>query len=56
MIAARTPGRDRDSDQFHDLTEDDLDAFCRAEIDMHQLAGPGTFWGWERWGARGVSR
>lgn len=49
VIAARTPGRDRDSDQFQDLTEDDLDAFRRAEIDMHQVAGLGTFWGWERW-------
>lgn len=49
VIAARTPGRHRDSDQFQDLTRDDLDAFGSAAIDMYQVAGPGTFWGWERW-------
>ena len=49
VIAARTPGRDRESDDFQDLTDDDLDAFRRADIDLRQLASPGTFWGWERW-------
>ncbi len=57
VIAPRTPGRDRGSDQFQDLTEDDLDAFRRADIDMHQVAGPGTFWGGAvATGARAVSR
>lgn len=49
VIASRTPPLDRDSDEFGDLSDEDRDAFRAADIDLHQTADPGTFWGWERW-------